>query len=156
MWEVGQRRKTGTSRVEGWEDVAAPYECLGKWPCPCMHFCISSELLKSVSQSPLLVVLWFMLRSYHKLDETKAQNVLQLLMTFSLWHQAALGLKQALLKWVLSNVESSTARVFPPNLVRLGHGVRAETDGQIKRLSMVQWCWVETGCRKDSDVLHFY
>lgn len=64
--------------------MAGPYACLGKRPCPCMHFWMSSELLKSVSQSPLLV-LWFTLWCYHELDETKAQNVLQLFMAFSLW-----------------------------------------------------------------------
>lgn len=132
---IGQRRKTETSRAEGWEDVAGPYACLGKWPCPCMHFWISSDLLKSVSQSPLLVVLWFTLWCYHELDETKAQNVLQLFMAFSLWHQAILGLKQSSLKWVLPNVESSLAGVFPTNLILLAHGVVAETDWQIKRLT---------------------
>lgn len=93
-----------------------------------MHFWISSELLKSVSQSPLLVVLWFTLWCYHELDETKAQNVLQLFMTFSLWHHATFGLKQALLERVLSSVDSSLAIVFPTNLILLGHGVITETD----------------------------
>lgn len=90
--------------------MAEPYACLGIFAYPCMHFWISSELLKSVSQSPLLAVLWFTLWCY-ELDEAEAQNVLQLFMTFSLWHQNRFGLKQASLKWVLCNVESSLARV---------------------------------------------